>query len=159
MPLTAWWFSLTRNKHGIYINDPLVPCPPSKFLMSPSVGLSFNFIGKKWRKCNTIRPMSKFTILNFVGQPTFAFIWCLLFFTGMEIKTWSECTKKQIDTEFERREASNNNCFFTWQKTSTFKRLFPPWKEKILSQFLFQISKHCKSCECCSVSTFALCMS
>ena len=44
-------------------------------------------------------------------------------------------------------------------KTSTFKRLFPPWKEKILSQFLFQISKHCKNCECCSVSTFALCMS
>ena len=44
------------------------------------------------------------------ASPSFA---SLLFFTGMEIKTWSECTKKMIDSEYERREGLNNNCFFT----------------------------------------------
>lgn len=32
---------------------------------------------------------------------------------GPEIKTWSECTKKMVDHDFERREKKNNNCFFT----------------------------------------------
>ena len=34
-------------------------------------------------------------------------------FKGMEIKTWSECTRKMIDAEFERREAKKENCFYT----------------------------------------------
>jgi len=31
----------------------------------------------------------------------------------MEMTTWSECTKKMIDAEFERRENKTLNCFFT----------------------------------------------
>ena len=37
----------------------------------------------------------------------------LLLVTGMEMQTWSECTRKMIDAEFERREAMNYNCFLT----------------------------------------------
>jgi len=32
---------------------------------------------------------------------------------GMEMQTWSECTRKMIDAEFERREAKKKNCFYT----------------------------------------------
>jgi len=32
---------------------------------------------------------------------------------GMEMQTWSECTRKMIDAEFDRREKDNYNCFFT----------------------------------------------
>ena len=31
----------------------------------------------------------------------------------MDMKTWSECTKKMIDSEYDRREKENKNCFFT----------------------------------------------
>ena len=37
----------------------------------------------------------------------------LLLVTGMEMQTWSECTRKMIDAEFERREAMDYNCFLT----------------------------------------------
>jgi len=32
---------------------------------------------------------------------------------GMEMQTWSECTRKMIDAEFDRREGKKKNCFYT----------------------------------------------
>jgi len=32
---------------------------------------------------------------------------------GMAMQTWSECTRKMIDAEFDRREAKKKNCFYT----------------------------------------------
>ena len=29
------------------------------------------------------------------------------------MQTWSECTRKMIDAEFERREGKKKNCFYT----------------------------------------------
>ena len=54
-------------------------------------------------------------ILIVVGLLTFCRLCFLLIFLfpGQDAKTWSECTKKMIDAEFERREAMNYNCFFT----------------------------------------------
>ena len=84
--------------------------------MSPSVGLSFDSIMAKSEEIDQIySSMAKrqfHAILNVVGQSTFL---CLIvfYFTDMEMTTWSECTKKMIDAEFERREAKNFNCFLT----------------------------------------------
>ena len=40
--------------------------------------------------------------------------------TGDSTTTWSECTRKQIDAEFERREKESENCFFTWRRKNFF---------------------------------------
>ena len=31
-----------------------------------------------------------------------------------KMQIWSECTRKMIDAEFDRREENKANCFFTW---------------------------------------------
>ena len=36
-----------------------------------------------------------------------------IFFADDKMKVWSECTRKMIDAEFDRREGKNMNCFFT----------------------------------------------
>ena len=33
---------------------------------------------------------------------------------GMEMQVWSECTRKMINSEFDRREEKNQNCLLTW---------------------------------------------
>ena len=33
---------------------------------------------------------------------------------GMEMQVWSECTRKMISAEFDRREEKNQNCLLTW---------------------------------------------
>ena len=115
---------MSRNPYGIYKDSPRVPCPQSENLMSPSVGLSFDSIMAKSEENDQIyatKAKRQFhAILNVVGQSTFL---CLIVFnfTDMEMTTWSECTKKMIDAEFERREAKNFNCFFTWNNFSLKK--------------------------------------
>ena len=37
------------------------------------------------------------------------------FFISGSQTTWSECTKKMVDAEFDRREGEMKNCFYTWQ--------------------------------------------
>ena len=32
---------------------------------------------------------------------------------GMEMQVWSECTRKMINSEFDRREEKNQNCLLT----------------------------------------------
>ena len=54
---------------------------------------------------------------NKINFRLFIFVCChWQLVTGDSTTTWSECTRKQIDAEFERREKENENCFFTWWK-------------------------------------------
>ena len=95
------------------------------------------------------------------------FCWSTYFCFHMMSSILHRCGNKDVEWVHEKYDwrrvweerGEKLQLFLHMTKTSNFKRLFPPWKEKILSQFLFQMSKHCKNCECCSVSTFALCMS
>ena len=81
-----------------------MPCPTGKALMSPTVGL-LNI--KTFKR----PPM----LLQQIGQfCTFLMVVCFLVgVAGMQMQTWSECTRKMIDAEFERREENNYNCFLT----------------------------------------------
>ena len=38
------------------------------------------------------------------------------YFSDMKMNTWSECTRKMIDSEYDRREEKKKNCFYTWTK-------------------------------------------
>ena len=62
-------YLLNRNPNSIYKDEPRVPCPQDTFLMSPSVGLSFNCCGKKVKKRTRYVTITKdqfHKILNFV---------------------------------------------------------------------------------------------
>ena len=70
---------------------------------------------------------------NKINFRLFIFVCChWQLVTGDSTTTWSECTRKQIDAEFERREKENENCFFTWKKNSHIK-ILKEKKRKIAS--------------------------
>ena len=61
---------------------------------------------------------------NKINFRLFIFVCChWQLVTGDSTTTWSECTRKQIDAEFERREKENENCFFTWKKKFSHKNI------------------------------------
>ena len=103
LPIVVHLDPMYRNPHSIYKTQSRVPCPQGQSLMSPTVGACFFlFLSPDKQAKQTI-----------------------VYFSGMKMHTWSDCTRKMIDAEYDRREGKKKNCFYTWTKEILIYLKFP----------------------------------
>ena len=83
--------AIYRATFSVYKDQTKVPCEAGQNLMSPAVGTLRLLLF--WSR-------DKQTIMT-------------TYFSDMKMNTWSECTRKMIDSEYDRREEKKKNCFYT----------------------------------------------